>query len=53
MEIPEVHADPKMNPDYESEGEHNDKRNGSYHFFFFSIAKSYFIFLGGWGVRKK
>ncbi|KAF3646665.1 Zinc finger CCCH domain-containing protein 19 [Capsicum annuum] len=27
MEIPEVHADPKMNPDYESEGEHNDKRN--------------------------
>ncbi|XP_006340701.1 zinc finger CCCH domain-containing protein 44-like [Solanum tuberosum] len=29
LEIPEVHADPKMNPDYESEGddgEHNDKR---------------------------
>ncbi|MCD7449412.1 hypothetical protein HAX54_052117 [Datura stramonium] len=28
LEIPEVHADPKMNPDYESEGddgEHNDK----------------------------
>ncbi|KAK4346905.1 hypothetical protein RND71_033244 [Anisodus tanguticus] len=33
LEIPEVHADPKMNPDYESEGgdgENNDKRKVEY-----------------------
>lgn len=50
LEIPEVHADPKMNPDNESEGddgEHNDKRKGLYHFVFsysMGVAKSFSIF---------
>lgn len=58
LEIPEVHADPKMNPDYESEGndgEHNDKRKGMYHFVFsisLGVAKPFTICFEGGGEEE-
>lgn len=53
LEIPEVHADPKMNPEYESggdDGEHNKKIKGLYHFVSSNstvLLNPFFIFFEG------
>lgn len=59
-----MHADPMMDPDYESEGDDggsNYKRKGLYLFVSSNsvgVAKLFSLFIcgmggGGWGVRKK